>query len=78
MSSCKVSLDLLEDLVRRLSGVNLHDEVLLAVVLHDGHGGLLVGHEALLQRLLVVVGAARAGGAAGQAAGHAGLLVASA
>ena len=42
----------------------------------DGHGGVEVGVEPLLQGLEVVVGTAGAGGAAAEAAVHAGFLVA--
>ena len=72
----KMLLDLLEDLVRCLLGVDLLDEALRPEVLDDGHRGVDVGVEALLQGLQVVVGAAGAGGAAAQATVHARLLVA--
>ena len=69
-------LDLFEHLFGRLGGVDLNHLAVLAEVLDDGHGGVEVGVEPLLQRLEVVVGAAGAGGAAVQAPLDARLLVA--
>lgn len=65
-----------EHLVLAAGGVDLPDEVLLPEAVDDGHRRVDVRVEALLERLLVVVGAARAGGAPAQAPLHAGLLVA--
>ena len=65
-----------EHLVLRAGGVNLPHEVQLPEVVNDGHRRVDVGVEALLERLLVVVGAARPGGAPAQAALDARLLVA--
>ncbi len=76
-SFSEVPLDVLEHLLRTPGGVDLHHHILLAVVLYDGHGGLLVGDEPLLQRLRVVVRSARPGGAPSKAPLYTGVLVTS-
>ena len=65
-----------EHLVLLAGGVDLPHQVQLPEVVDDGHRRVDVGVEALLERLLVVVGAARPGGAPAQAPLDARLLVA--